>query len=205
MGFAYYRHDLLASDFTAERILDKYFHSGRSTVFDGAPVDTEADLKRMVARSLGGAVNEPLHPMQLVVCGSAHLGFSPVPGLKLGTPFNPTISDIDIAVVSDVLFDRWWAELQGCRFSADIQRKIADNLYLGLIDPSIIPNVSKTRRLWWDLFGGMTAGVSNGPLLARGIRGRLYRTHWSMQTYHTLAIYGAREFLQGLIIDPHSR
>jgi hypothetical protein len=204
MGYAIYRHDLLASNFDAERILDKYFHCGHSVVFDGAPVETEAELKRTIARSLGSAVRESLHPLQLVVCGSAHLGFSPVPD-KIGNSFNPTTSDLDIAVVSDVLFDRWWIELQGCRLPADVQRKVADNLYLGLIDPSIVPNVSQTRQLWWELFGRMTAAVSNGPLLAQGIRGRLYRTHWSMQNYHLLAINRGREHLLGLIIDPHSR
>src|SRR5438309_10590224 len=100
MGYPHYRQDLLATAFDADWVLDKYFHSGQSVVFNGAPPGAEAALKRHVAKSLGGALNAAIHPLQLVLCGSAHLGFSPVPN-KIGKPFDPTSSDIDVAVVSE--------------------------------------------------------------------------------------------------------
>jgi hypothetical protein len=97
MGFPDYKRDLGDIDVDINYILDRYFHSGESAVFAGAPPDEQAKLKNDVARALFDSFHVRVHPFQLVISGSAHLGFSPVPE-KLGKPFDPQKSDIDIAV-----------------------------------------------------------------------------------------------------------
>jgi hypothetical protein len=106
MGFPDYQRDLVAPDYEVERVLDRYFHCGVSHVFVGARPDEEPSFKRELVRRLRDSLRIELHPLQLMLCGSAHLGFSPVPD-KLGKPFDSRSSDIDVAVVSTELFDHW--------------------------------------------------------------------------------------------------
>jgi len=87
MAFPDYKRDLLAVDFVADRVLDRYFHAGQSHVFFGADPKIEPEFKRYLAVQLRQALDVRLHPLQLILCGSAHLGFSPVP-TKLGKPFD---------------------------------------------------------------------------------------------------------------------
>lgn len=188
MAFPDYKKDLLAPMFDANRLLDRYFHSGQSAVFVGSSPSEEATFKNDIARSLLNELELRVHPLQIVVCGSAHLGFSPVPH-KLGKPFDSTSSDIDVAIVSPQLFDDWWDELQSCQLDESVRRKVADELFWGFINPATVKDCCKTGRAWWELFGTITTDRANG------VRGRLYRTYWSMQSYHKQAIVKGRDEL----------
>jgi hypothetical protein len=193
MGFPDYKRDLEAADFDAGRMLNRYFHSGQSVVFLGAHPDEEPTFKSELARRLFEALTVHLHPLQLVVCGSAHLGFSPVPD-KLGKSFDPRESDIDIAIVSGDLFDRWWAQLQlqSSRLVPAVYSRVADDLFWGFINPLNVYTVTAIGQIWWSVFGGIQTDR------ARGVRGRLYRDFWSMQNYHRHAIEMGRKQLQHL-------
>ncbi len=190
MGWPEYRRDLLAVDFDANRVLDRYFHSGESAAFWQADPEEEPTFKRLLAQELRHAFGLELHPFQLIVCGSAHLGFSPVPK-KLGNPFNPVESDIDVAVVSSELFDRWWTELQQSEQVPVALPRVAEDLFWGFINPVNVNSISEIGRKWWDVFGKLRTDR------AKGVRGRLYRSYWSMQIYHKHAIDGGRKKLQG--------
>jgi hypothetical protein len=191
MAFPDYKRDLLAADFDESRVLDRYFHSGQSVAFVGAHPEEEPLFKRDLARRLDEALSFQLHPLQLIVCGSAHLGFSPVPD-KLGKPFNSLSSDIDVAIVSTELFDRWWAELQVSELVPAVLTTVARDLFRGFIDPSNVNNASETGCQWWQVFGNIESER------AKGVRGRIYRNHWSMQNYHRSAINGGRRKLLGM-------
>jgi hypothetical protein len=167
-------------------------HSGQSAVFYGVDPIEEPGIKRSIADLIGAQIGIKCHPLQLIICGSAHLGFSPVPE-KFGKPFDSRKSDVDIAVVSAEIFDRWWTELQKCdSLTGSIPGDIALNLFRGYIDPSKVVQLSATGRIWWELFGGIQIDR------ARGVRGRVYRTLWNMQSYHTNAIRRGREKLKGI-------
>src|ERR1700674_2019739 len=172
MAFADYKRDLADRDTDVNRILDRYFHSGVSHVFVGASPEEEPKLKERVARSLYNAFHARVHPFQLVVCGSAHLGFSPVPE-KLGKPFDSKTSDIDIAVVSPEIFDQWWAEPQGGGLDDATRSIVARELFFGFINPANVRDVSEHGSKWWQVCGELD------PDRAHGIRGRLYRNFWS--------------------------
>ena len=86
-------------------------------------------------------------------------------------------------------FDRWWNELQQSELIPAVLTRVADDLFWGFIDPSKVYNVSAMGRKWWKIFGMLQTDR------AKGVRGRLYRNHWSMQSYHIHAINGGRNTL----------
>lgn len=188
MGYPDYKLDLLSSEFDVNYVLDRYFHSGSSAVFAGAAPDEEVKLKGEVARGLFDAFATRVHSLQLVICGSAHLGFSPVPD-KLGRSFDPSQNDIDIAVISPELFDGWWTELQSSGLDEAVRAAVSRDLFWGFINPAHVRDVPEHGTKWWRLFGSLRTDR------ASGVRGRLYRNFWSMQSYHRLAIYRGRERL----------
>ena len=189
MGFPDYREDLVDADVDVNHILDRYFHSGLSAVFAGAGPEEEPALIREVARELFSAFGIRIHPFQLVISGSAHLGFSPVPG-KLGKPFDPATSDIDFSVISPELFDAWWTQLQSVALDAATREAVSRDLFWGFINPANVQYVPGIGATWWQTFGAFKTDR------AHGIRGRLYRNFWSMQSYHRLAIVRGRRDLQ---------
>lgn len=193
MCFSDYKRDLAAPGaFNPFWILDRYFHCGQTHAFAEAHPDEEPLFKGQLARALYDALGIELHPLQFVFCGSAHLGFSPVPtNEKFGKPFNPSTSDIDVAVVSSDLFDRWWGELQTIELLEAVRKKVAEDIFWGFINPANAWDVSPIGRKWWKAFGSIETKRANA------VRGRLYRNHWSMQSYHLLAINGGRRRLLG--------
>jgi len=191
MAYADYKRDLLAEDFDANYVLDRYFHTGQSAVFIGAQPHEEPNFKCEVARASFTAFGIRAHPFQLIITGSAHLGFSPVPG-KLGKPFDSASSDIDIAVVSPELFDLWWTELQSGGLEPAVREIVSRDLFWGFINPANVRDLSDCGAKWWRLFGNLSTDR------AAGVRGRLYRTFWSMQSYHKLGIFHGRRELTAL-------
>lgn len=189
MSFADYKRDLLDDTSDVNYMLDRYFHSGESVVFHGAPPDEQAELKSAVATELFRALSVRIHPFQLVICGSAHLGFSPVPS-KLGKPFDARTSDIDFAVVSPELFEAWWTELQTAGLDEATREIVSRDLFFGFINPANVQNAGRIGAAWWNTFGTLRTDR------ARGVRGRLYKSFWSMQSYHRLAVVYARADLR---------
>lgn len=188
MTFADYKQALLDEDKDINEILDTFFHSGQPAVFAGGPPGEEAKLKNDVARGLFGSFRIRVHPLQLVVCGSAHLGFSPVPD-KLGKSFDPATSDIDFAVISPELFDSWWVELQSAGLDEALRHTVSRDLFWGFINPANVRDIENHGTAWWRLFGGLHTNR------AAGVRGRLYRNFWSMQSYHRQAVWWSRDQL----------
>jgi hypothetical protein len=188
MAYPDYKRDLLSEDFDVNYMLDRYFHAGQSNVFVGASPGEEVAFTGDVARSLFGAFKIRVHPMQIVICGSAHLGFSPVPD-KLGKSFDPAVGDIDVAVISSEIFDSIWTELQSNSLDPAVRATISRDLFFGFFNPANIRDVSEQGSRWWRAFGDLRTDR------AVGVRGRLYRNFWSMQSYHRIAIYHGREKL----------
>jgi len=188
MGYPDYKRDLLSDDFDVNYMLDRYFHSGQSVVFIGSAPEEEVEFTGEVARSLFGAFKIRVHPKQIVICGSAHLGFSPVPD-KLGKPFDSKVGDVDVAVISSEIFDSAWTELQSSSLDPSVRTTISRDLFWGFFNPANIRDVSDHGSRWWRAFGELKTDR------AAGVRGRLYRNFWSMQSYHRIAIYQGREKL----------
>lgn len=193
MDFESYKGALLAEPFdelSVKRILDAYYHSGTPFVFRG-DAHAHGQFKRSVANEIGSAYELSCHPHHVVVCGSAHLGFSAAPKAKFGTPFNFEKSDVDIAILLPELFDRWWFELVDPRVIHRRRGLIANHLFNGYINPKLVHVSTNTGRKWWGLFGKFAAGGF------RKVRGRIYRDPQFMENYHRLSVIRGREKLRG--------
>jgi hypothetical protein len=188
MAYPDYKRDLLAEPFDVNFVLDKYFHAGQSAVFHGAGPDEEVRLLNGIATALFHAFHVRVHPLQIRVCGSAHLGFSPVPD-KLGKSFESTSCDIDVAVISPEIFESIWNELQMLGLDQAIRQQVSRDLFWGFMNPALIRDISEQGARWWQAFGGIRTDR------AAGVRGRLYRSFWSMQSYHRIAIFNGRQKL----------
>jgi hypothetical protein len=68
MAYPDYKYDLLAADFDASRMLDRYFHSSQSVAFVNAPPEAEPNFKRKVVVGLHQALGISLHPLRLIMC-----------------------------------------------------------------------------------------------------------------------------------------
>lgn len=190
MAFADYRRDLQDSAKHDNQILDVYYHRGPSHAFIGAPDTAESSMKDAIADALHSTFNIRPHPLQIVLCGSAHLGFSPVPvSGRFGNPFNPTSSDLDFCIVVEALFNKCWNELRDGRVDPKIEGQMAADIYWGLINPHLVRDLTEFGKKWWQVFGAIKTDRG------RGVRGRLYRDFWSMQSYHLRGIADARRKL----------
>jgi hypothetical protein len=193
VDFTSYTEALRAEPFDeiiVERILDTYYHSGAPYVF-GGNADAYGLFRRSLANEISSAFGIGCHPHQLVICGSAHLGFSAAPNEKFGTPFSFSKSDVDVAVLLPELFDRWWFELVKPGIILRKRRLIANHLLNGYINPKLVRYATTSGRKWWKLFAKSNAGGLNK------VRGRIYRDPQFMQTYHRLSVIKGREKLRG--------
>lgn len=188
MGYPDYKKCLEDTTIDINSILDRFFHSGQSAAFVGASPETEARLKNEVATAIFQSFQIRIHPFQLVISGSAHLGFSPVPD-KLGKPFDPMVSDIDFCVILPELFEAWWTELQSSGLDRPTRDLVSRDLFWGFINPANLQSVSRHGALWWSTFGSLRTDR------ARGIRGRLFKNFWSMQSYNRLSVVWGRDKL----------
>jgi len=193
MDFKSYAEALQAEPFdelNVERILDTYYHSGIPHVFRGDAV-AHGQFRRALANEISSAFGIGCHPHHVVVCGSAHLGFSAAPNERFGTSFSFTESDVDVAILHSELFDRWWLELVDPRVLLRERRiDIADDLLNGFISPQFVRESTTTGKKWWKLFGASAAGGF------KKVRGRIYRDPQFMQNYHRLSVIRGREKLR---------
>jgi hypothetical protein len=143
-------------------------------------------LKTEVSRQFG------VHPSEVVVVGSAKLGFSLKPRELFRSFWEQ--SDIDIAIVSPALFDELWEEVfdyEGRGGSWSEQIPFKEYLFKGWIRPDKLPQgVSFPRgRAMWDYFIDVTRSRRYGPYR---LRGAVFRSWRFLEAYQALAVTSCR-------------
>ena len=134
----------------------------------------------------------------LCVVGSAKIGFSLSP-YKFGDPFSNR-SDIDIVVVSSVLFDECWLDILTNRRTPWrlLREKTRDRLtahrndnyvYRGWIYPDSIAEALNIGQEWLNTFNGLS---TIPDLAARPVNTRLYRTWEHARAYHRRSLRQVR-------------
>lgn len=103
-----------------------------------------------------------IHPNEVILTGSAKLGFSLAPQ-KLFNEFNDD-SDVDIAIISSNAFDEFWQDL--LNFNINIQsrtdkeekdyRIFQDYFFRGWIRPDKFPFKYEKKKKWFDFFNDLT-------------------------------------------------
>jgi len=167
-----FRADLPLDD--AGNLVRKHITSGDCFAL---PPPTYYHLKDRVAGNFG------LHPTEVVVVGSAKLGFSLVPE-KRYRPFGDT-SDIDVAICSSDLFDACWEEVFDYWARPEFWFGLEDfrkYLFRGWMRPDKLPPARSFQRSqkWWEFFRELTSEGTFGPYK---VRGALYKNWHFLESY----------------------
>ncbi len=144
--------------------------------------DTYFELKNQVAIKFG------VNPTEVVVVGSAKLGFSIAPDKRYR--IFGDFSDIDVVLCSGPLFDQFWVDVfdywrrGGFWEGLDQFRKY---LFRGWMRPDKLPpekSFEKSQE-WWDFFRHISSTGDFGPYK---IRGALYKNWHFLESYQSKCI-----------------
>jgi len=155
-----FKNSLAALD--PKQVVRRHILSG---VSHALPEEKEFELKDRISDYFDVEFSE------VVVVGSGKLGFSIAPR-KRYREFNEE-SDIDIAVVSEKLFNKVWKEAYLYRKSGAYWPKCGEffrYLASGWIRPDKLPIGSSFRftERWWNHYNELTSGGEFGPYKIRG-------------------------------------
>jgi hypothetical protein len=143
-----------------------------------------------------------IHPSEILLVGSAKLGFSIAP-LKRYRHFGDQ-SDIDIAIVSTTLFEKIWQQVFDYQDNIGYfwpRKKEADFkhfLFTGWIRPDKLPPARSFsfRKEWWDFFLSLTSGGVYGPYK---LNAGLYKSWYHLEKYQSRCVKQCQEDIRGLI------
>ncbi len=129
-----------------------------------------------------------LHPNEVLVVGSGKLGFSIAPK-KRYRAFGNT-SDLDVVIVSDILFDTVWKDVHRYFTTGgywEHQNEFIKFLFRGWVRPDKLPPDQRFdfARHWWDLFNELSASEE---FSAARVRGAIYRSWHFLESYQVIAI-----------------
>lgn len=186
-----FKRDLPLMD--ATRIIRKHITFGSCFVFED---EKHFDLKAEVAERFN------LHPSEVLLVGSAKMGFSIAPR-KSYRLFGDQ-SDIDIAIVSSQLFDEIWAQVLdytdsvGYYWPQDRERDFKHFLFQGWIRPDKLPPAHSFERCkeWWEFFRTISNTGVYGPYkIAAG----LYKSWHHLERYQSICIKQCQQDFRGLL------
>lgn len=139
--------------FSNEYIIQKYLCNGSSPILN-------EDRLFLIKHKISCYFN--IHPNEIILTGSGKLGFSIAPN-KNYKNFNED-SDIDLAIVSNRLFEKYWYELLDFNINANRRTKEENKLYYkfinylfkGWIRPDKFPFAYDGKREWFEFFNSLT-------------------------------------------------
>lgn len=163
----------------AATLVRKHITSGESFILSH---DKYFTLRDRIATKFNVHVND------IYLVGSAKTGFSIAPQ-KRYRPFSVT-SDIDVAVVSPMLFDRIWREVFEYRNAVGYwqdEQKFVSYLFKGWIRPDKLPpaNAFALAEDWWAFFQDLTRSGDYGIY---PIRAGLYKSHYFLEAYQGICV-----------------
>lgn len=136
-----------------------------------------------------------VHPNEVLVVGSAKLGFSIAPNKKY-RHFGEK-SDIDVVIVSDALFSQVWSTVYSFwrdNIIWDTEEEFKKYLFRGWIRPDKLPPSNKFNfsKDWWEFFREITASGQFGPYK---ISGALYKNWTFLESYQNFAVQYCKDEL----------
>ncbi len=157
-----------------------------------------------IKNKLATKYNVPIEQINVIVVGSAKLGFSITEKILFDGRTLPRyrkfsfFSDIDLAIISPPIFDKIWNELTNFShrqaYFPWTSRKLGDYLICGWLRPDHFPTGTSLRYCddWWDIFRDLTAKRFFGR---RKVRGALF------YNFDQLKKYQARSYKECLDIE----
>lgn len=176
----------------------------REFVLNGPCLHVDQKAIEYIRVSLSEAVGIAIEPEELIIVGSAKLGFGlfekkrkDLEALPRFRAFGPA-SDIDVAICSARLFDLVWKEL--CDYALakpwlpHIMRNTGNYLVYGWLRPDQVPYEARLRTL--DKFQDRIRKLSNNSAIGRRkISGAIYRDVTFLSKYQTRGISQCRKEL----------
>ncbi len=155
-------------------------------------------FKEIVSTKLG--VN--FHSIQIV--GSAKTGYSLSP-YKLFIPFHDESeeqkpSDIDIAIISDKLFQQFWDDLRKIKdvhYKKHYYNHLTQSIFRGYIDEKDIIEIPELCKKWEQLIIPINITLQDELGFIHPITYRLYRNWDDLEEYQIISITKARRLLEG--------
>lgn len=132
--------------------------------------------------------------MQIVLVGSASLGFSPIakPSQnKLAWRAFSDASDIDLAIIDQETFDRIWLAAYRHKLRSgpwDNMGSMAEYFFAGWFRPDLAPTSFALRNDWFDFFRKLSANQ-----LELSVTAGLYRSQEFLHEYRLKTCRAARQ------------
>lgn len=169
-----------------QEIVQRYITHGSSFVFDE---DKYFKLKKIIAD------NYTLNPENVIMVGSAKLGFSIAP-IKLWKPFDDE-SDIDTVIISETIFDEFWIGLYDFNLELTDRTEKEQNrfdkflnyFFKGWLRPDLFPFSYDKKDGWFDFF----RDISYKEFGERKITCAIYRNSYFYENYHIRNIKNIRQ------------
>ena len=160
-------------------------------------VDRMDCFKEIVSKRLG--VN--FHNIQIV--GSAKVGYSLSPA-KLFTPFHDErpdkpSSDIDIAIISDRLYQKFCDELRHIkkiRYMQTYYNHLTESIFRGYINEKDLQKVQGLCEEWAELVRPINVALQDELGFIHPITYRVYRSWEDLEEYQIIGISKARRSLE---------
>lgn len=151
--------------------------------------DQYFDLKSQIADRF------EIHPSEIVMVGSAKLGFSIKP--KKRYQYFGEESDIDMAIISPNLFETIWLKVLEYYEARDFwyyerKSKFQEYLFQGWIRPDMLPpsDLFPIRKDWWSFFQGLSS------LMGYKVAGGLYKSWHHFELYQSRAVRLCKDTLE---------
>ena len=186
-------------DFYVKHILKtpNWYFSKYLCISDDEIIDKLDTFKEIVSTNLGVS----FYGVQIV--GSAKVGYSLAPD-KVLKPFNDGIpgkdsSDIDVAVVSERLYNHFWDALRSLRevyYETYYYTKISRSIYKGYIDEKSLIHFDKIKPEWNSMIVPTNILLQDKLSFVHPITYRIYRSWEDLEDYQIYSISQANTFLQ---------
>ncbi len=182
------KDDIVKNQHTPLYIVRRHITYGPSCLLDE---DRHFDLRARVGSKFG------IHPSEVVLVGSGKLGFSVKPSRRF-EPFGEA-SDLDLALVSQHLFNRYWQEAYAFEANGGTWERVSefkDFLFRGWIRPDMLPTSAsfKMSNEWFEYFRDLTSKRLYGNYK---ITAGIYRSWFFLEEFQQVAIRACQRVLLG--------
>lgn len=159
-------------------------------------VDRMDFFKEIVSTQLGIS----FHSLQIV--GSAKTGYSLSPR-KLFKPFHDEnsgepSSDIDIAIISERIFNGFWEKLRGIKglWNQHYYDRLTGSIFRGYINDKDLLKIKGPREEWEELTRPINVSLQDNLGFVHPITYRVYRNWDDLEEYQIIGITKAKKALE---------
>lgn len=165
------------------------------------PQDEIVDKMDYFKEIVSSELQISFHSLQIV--GSAKTGYSLSPN-KLFRPFHDEVpdepsSDIDIAIISEKLFQLFWSklrEVKGIWYNQKYYNHLTESIFRGYINDKDLLKIAGPCEVWENMTRPINVSLQDNLGFVHPITYRLYRSWDDLEEYQIIGISKARRSLE---------